>query len=711
MPEYLAPGVYVEEVSFRSKSIEGVSTTTTGFIGPTLYGPINLVPELLTSFADFERTYGGLPQLEFMNSDGTTTTMDNYMAQAVRAFFEEGGTSCYVVRTFKPMSADKAFENQPVPYRYPPEDYKMAQADALPPNAGPQSVYLDGHARTKLHDDPALPEVHIRARFPGSLGNMRVRFTVRMGQNILSGRSVTSPSGTVLLPMVSALQPYDIVWISINNNAPGGSDFGVIGNGALHIAQPYTDPQTRVQTWQFDTLNKSLSPIQSEEVYLQSLNPATDVIRPITVTITVFPDDPLSLPGVWSNLALDPRHETNGTPDSLFDVFAEEPGNSAMASTLPIVIEQGEFTGLDVLSCIFAESRAIIAAQSDKTLQDVQTQLGNFVAGDARTRALSTDLARSVDIVLTGGNDGMRPGSTEYEGVSEENNDPVLNPKPFKTGFEAFKDLEDISILAAPGATFDYENANYQLEARTINSLLIDYATKMNLIAIIDSGNGQSTTQVREMRAQIDTTHAAFYYPWVIILDPVTRTARPMPPSGFVAGIYVRNDLNRAVFKAPANEVVNLALGFEKTINKAQQDVLNIEGINCFRYFEGRGYLLWGARTASSDPEWKYVNLRRYFVYLERSIDRGTQWAVFEPNGEALWGNVRRTIEDFLLNEFRLGALLGSKPEQAYFVRCDRSTMTQNDIDNGRLICLVGVAAIRPAEYVIIRIGQQVATP
>src|SRR5579884_796095 len=627
MPEYLAPGVYVEEVSFRSKSIEGVSTTTTGFIGPTLYGPINLVPELLTSFADFERTYGGLPQLEFAKNktdasatvteqdDYTTGPLDNYMAQGVRAFFEEGGTSCYVVRTFRPMGT--------LPYQYPPVPYKQALTtkDGL--------LYLDGHARAKLHDDPTLPEVHIRARFPGSLGNMRVRFTVRMGQNILTGRPVTTSSGTTVLPTVSALQPYDIVWISINNKTPAASDFGAVGNGVLHIAQPYTDPQTRLQTWQFDTLNKSLSPVQSEEVYLQSLNPATDVIRPITASVTVFPDDPLSLPMVWSNLALDPNHETNGTSDYHFDLFTEEPDNSAQASTLPIVIEQGEFTGLDVLACIFAESRAVIAAQPDKTQQDVQTQLGNYVAADAKTRALSTDLARSVDILLTGGNDGMRPGSTEYEGVSEENND---QKKPFKTGLEAFKDLEDISILAAPGATFDYENTNYQLEARTINSLLIDYATKMNLIAIIDSGNNQSTSQVREMRAQIDTTHAAFYYPWVIILDPVTRTAKPMPPSGFVAGIYVRNDLNRAVFKAPANEVVSLALGFEKTLNKAQQDVLNVEGINCIRYFEGRGYLLWGARTASSDPEWKYVNLRRYFVYLERSIFRGTQWAVFEPN-------------------------------------------------------------------------------
>jgi phage tail sheath protein FI len=155
--------------------------------------------------------------------------------------------------------------------------------------------------------------------------------------------------------------------------------------------------------------------------------------------------------------------------------------------------------------------------------------------------------------------------------------------------------------------------------------------------------------------------------------------------------------------------VVNGAIGFETLLNKAQQEVLNPEGINCFRFFEGRGFRLWGARTISSDPEWKYVNLRRYFAYLEHSIDKGTQWAVFEPNGELLWGNVRRTIEDFLLNEWTMGALLGDKPERAYFVKCDRSTMTQNDLDNGRLVCLIGVAPLRPAEFVIFRIGQWTA--
>jgi phage tail sheath protein FI len=262
-------------------------------------------------------------------------------------------------------------------------------------------------------------------------------------------------------------------------------------------------------------------------------------------------------------------------------------------------------------------------------------------------------------------------------------------------------------MVAAPGSTYGYETAAYHDDAQSIIGQLIIHASKMRYrIAVLDSGDNQSITQVRDLRAKINSKYAALYYPWVRILDPITRRQIYLPPSGFVTGIYARNDTLRAVYKAPANEVVNLSLGFEKLLNKAQQEVLNPEGINCFRFFEGRGYLLWGARTITDDPEWKYVNLRRYFAYLERSIDLGTQWAVFEPNGPDLWANLTRTVESFLLNEWVNGALLGEKPEKSYFVRCDRSTMTQNDLDNGRLVCLIGVAPLRPAEFVIFRIGQ-----
>jgi Bacteriophage tail sheath protein len=378
--------------------------------------------------------------------------------------------------------------------------------------------------------------------------------------------------------------------------------------------------------------------------------------------------------GVWPDFPIDPEHETGGLPDSLFARFSDD----EEAQLLPIIATaEAGLKPLSVLAALYGDSTDAFDSQDAMEKGVVCTQ------------------------VLEGGNDGLRPGMTEYEGTDNPDD-------PHRTGLKQFEAIDDISIVAAPGVTASY--AQFRDDANATIGLLLNHAERMRYrIAVIDSAQNQTIADVRKMRAKIASKWGALYFPWVKVLDPITRKVISLPPSGFVSGIYARNDINRAVYKAPANEVVNLALGFDLLLSKSQQEVLNPEGVNCFRFFEGRGMLLWGARTISPDPEWKYVNLRRYFAYLEHSIDRGTQWAVFEPNGDRLWANVRRTIEDFLLNEWQMGALLGDKPEKAYFVKCDRTTMTQNDIDNGRLVCLIGVAALTPAEFVIFRIGQWTA--
>jgi phage tail sheath protein FI len=475
---------------------------------------------------------------------------------------------------------------------------------------------------------------------------------------------------------VGSLRDYDTVWLDDLSSPIGSPPSG----GSLYVAR-FNDAE---QTWIFSqTDTPSASDYRLNSATAANVIGASDRIRVVTLTVTITTTDGLTT-NVWDNVALDPNHKsTFGAPDSLKYLFAQNPNSMSQARSLPVVILTGDNidTGRDLLQAL--------AGTAYNTLL---TSLAN----DA-----STDVERTIDVRLAGGNDGQRPTAIEYEG----NIDDGTNQK---FGLKSFEDLEDISIVAAPGATAGYNDNRTDANA-TVNAL-ITHATRMRYrIAVLDAGENLSISEVRDQRAKIDSTYAALYYPWVRILDPVTNTEINVPPSGHVAGIYARNDVNRAVYKAPANEVVNLAIGFEKLINRAQQEVLNPEGINCFRFFEGRGFRLWGARTVSSDPEWKYVNLRRYFAYLEHSIDKGTQWAVFEPNGEMLWGNVRRTIEDFLLNEWQNGALLGEKPEKAYFVKCDRSTMTQNDLDNGRLVCLIGVAPLKPAEFVIFRIGQWTA--
>ena len=674
MPEYLAPGVYVEEVSFRSKSIEGLSTSTAGFIGPARYGPTNLVPLLITSLGEFERTFGSGSQLEYEG-----TAFNNYLWHAIRAFFENGGKRVYVQRVYRRREVALGDEDSIIGKKTERKD-----------SSGTLTGYYDegvGYARLPDAASPVDGDgVFIQARFPGELGNLRVRFTLNVGQNMLGFDEVKK------VPTASALQPYDIVWIN-DMPSPLSGPVNTI-DGRFYQARYEPDPVEK--SWLFYDKNAIDGNATSPSRRLSDLKfSENDQIRRITLTITVMPDNPFDLPQVWTNIPLDARHQEvgSGGADSLPNVFAETPANTDLSYRLPIIITIGDAvkkSGLHLLD-VLRQAAALARPVTSPVSPGVLDELLNLD---------STDAERSFDILLKGGNDGIRPSATEYEGTD----DPNLN---YKTGLKSFEDLDDISIVAAPGASYGYEKASYKADARTIQSLLIAHAEKMRYrIAVLDSGDGQSIQHVRAQRAKVDSKYAALYYPWVRILDPITRTETYMPPSGFVAGIFARNDNLRAVYKAPANEVVNLALGFEILLNKAQQDVLNPEGINCFRFFEGRGYRLWGARTISSDPEWKYVNLRRYFAYLEHSIDKGTQWAVFEPNGEALWANVRRTIEDFLLNEWQNGALLGDKPEKAYFVKCDRSTMTQNDLDNGRLVCLIGVAPLRPAEYVIFRIGQ-----
>ncbi|MCX7789846.1 MAG: phage tail sheath subtilisin-like domain-containing protein [Chloroflexaceae bacterium] len=654
MPEYLAPGVYVEETSFRARSIEGVSTTTTGFVGPARYGPTDLPLEVITSIGEFEYIYGDGRQLQYVDAaTGAVEVQHNYLWHAARAFFAEGGKRLYVARIFRKHDDTLA------------DDADVDTSGGL--------LYNDGCARASFPAGaPASDQITVRARFPGTMGNLRLRFVVRVGQNILSNETV-SESPAVIETRLGALLPRDVVLV--HDLDPSQSPPAVVD--AIYVAE--RDP-THTPPWRFvQDAPAIISPPAFPPAASSLRAGERDAVRVVSLTLIATAADG-SEQVIGADLPLDPGHLRGDTRDSLFDRFGRDPGSAAQARALPVVISRGAniVTGIDVLRALVLQRPALLQALLNPE---------------------ASDLERTVEIELRGGNDGRRPGSTEYEGTA-----PL--DAMTKTGLKALEDVEDISIVAAPGSSHGYEGS-YRREARAIMGLLIAHAELMRYrIAVLDSGDGQSIAQVRALRATMDSKYAALYYPWVRVLDPITRQEIVLPPSGFVAGIYARNDITRAVYKAPANEVVNLALGFEQNLNKAQQDVLNPEGINCFRFFEGRGYRLWGARTISSDPEWKYVNLRRYFAYLERSIDKGTQWAVFEPNGELLWANVRRTIEDFLLNEWQSGALLGEKPERAFFVRCDRSTMTQNDLDNGRLVCLIGVAALRPAEFVIFRIGQ-----
>ncbi len=584
MPEYLAPAVYVEETSFRSKSIEGVGTSTAAFVGLAARGPVSagvngVTPPLLTSFADYERYYGGVDSLAI---NGAATL--NYLGHAALAFFANGGGRLYVARVLG--AGAQAAGSGPL---------NAAAAPAPPP--------------------AAADAVAIVARFAGGAslpGQPGTNFSVRLVLESLATSkrlALRQSAGTMVQQ---------------------GTEFFVMGGPGN-------------------------APLATTAANLDAWNALADDAAATVLTLGVEVTASSGVVAEYAGLGFHPRHARYAGL-----VLGPTPPSTADALTNPIVLQVG----------------------------------ANITAFTLRSGLMGTATERTV--ALTGGSDGNGPASDA----------------DYTSALNRLLALEDISIVAAPGAS-----AFAAPTPAAINQLLIGHAEARRAyrIAVLDTPPALEPGDVRTLKSLIDSKYAALYYPWVRISNPLAATdpTQPreihLPPSGFVCGIYARSDIQRGVFKAPANETVTGALGLQRDVRFGEQEVLNPLGINCIRALPNRGIRVWGARTLSSDPEWKYVNVRRYFLYLEASIDRGTQWAVFEPNGERLWANVRTTVTDFLYNEWVGGALLGTTPKEAFFVRCDRSTMTQNDLDNGRLICLVGVAALKPAEFVIFRIGQKTA--
>lgn len=860
MPEYLAPGVYIEETSFRSKSIEGVGTSTTGFVGATRYGPVEGEPELMTSFNQFARIYGGLDPLAYDRS------IPNYLAHAVRGFFDNGGSRLYVVRAYTPpdggdgiaqagipapaavideadglvtsstaqtlaylsqaiaeaqkakaatiavfqYAAAQVFAGFSVPVTTPPNyDYGTGdnlemQLDASIAEDGQDAALFTAELRTLVQaadtvygndavtnndavtllndaattqgtvagaatlgiqageavSDGALPD-DAAAQSAAAIAPLNTDLTaVTTAQSALAvpstaldtallalatvptattvvnaandlltqAREVVTRANAVVVRITNAAEAVTIGRRAALRNAP--ATFAARFPGAVGDMKVTVTGRLATNALSVQGANNILNQVRSGELVVIHQRTAPDTgnafiysansnngawsftrndgssIALTALTPPVNPNDPADLgdrvyplfftvqvemfgkftePIVWDGLTI--SSETNRLRDSLNQIFSTTISNRLQALETPLIL-----------------NAELATPESPGGLQP--SELAGFLLNitDWHNKLISSANDRFISSAvfnLTGGSDGQIPEPEAYLGNEDANTG-------IKSGLLALEDLEEISIVGAPGCSHSW--ASRRSEILTITQQVISHCEKMRYrVAVLDSPDNQSLSGIREYRALLDTTRAALYYPWVTVLDPISEREINLPPSGFVAGIYARSDVEIGVHKAPANEVVRGAIALEMIINKAQQDILNPLGINCIRFFEGRGIRVWGARTISSDPEWKYLNIRRYFAYLGASIDRSTQWAVFEPNGHRLWANIRRTVESFLDNEWREGRLAGAKVEDAFFVRCDRSTMTQNDIDNGRLICLIGVAPLYPAEFVIFRIGQYTA--
>ena len=637
MPEYLTPGVYLEETSFRSRSIEGVPTSTFGMAGLTRYGPVpyqiaapkvTMVdkPWLVTSFTEFERAFGGLEDV------GSGDDTRNYLAFAARAFFDNGGRRLYVSRVFPFTKVNPGTPTEAIDV-----DKNFSRLD----------LAASGGAAG------APPLAVWRARWPGAAGaSISVQVSFRRSKN----RLVRDAQGNN--PVLQGLAPGAAVELldedpkSLPVQAPDASKIRVVARGVGNVLELHKDDGT-----------------------IEALGPLKAVCH-ITLDVTVAMGDRVD---TYTGLEI-------GRPG------VELTADSPRAVRRVLQAEQPT----DPLSLVWLDVARPDQGANPTPPATSSELLAALVALDQRT-------------FLSGGSDGDALEPKHLAGDDADPDDADIAA----TGLAALAEIDDVAIVAMPDAVrFTDETAK-----KTATDSLIAHCERQRYrIAVVDPPKDQSISGVRAFRSQFDTKYGALYYPWMEILDPTAVNdpgAAPatlqLPPSGFAAGIYARSDIERGVHKAPANEVVLGITRFMANVTFDRQSVLNPEGINALRFFPGRSNRIWGARTMSSDPEWKYVNVRRLFIYLEHSIEKSTQWAVFEPNNEALWANIRQTITDFLLVTWKSGALMGTRPEEAFFVRCDRTTMTQNDLDNGRLICLIGVAPTYPAEFVIFRIGQWTA--
>ncbi len=784
MPEYLAPGVYIEEIEIGAKPIEGVSTTTTGFIGMAERGPLNK-PTLVTSFAEYQRIFGG-----YLSE--TNYGKKRWLPYAVEGFFVNRGQRLYISR----VATDEARHS----LGFLPDITNAAARD----NGAGVGV-------ASARDTTAMEEILLRRDDPRSNRMCFVKSAKAITLDV--SLNETCATDNEIIKMEKGVASYKIqesvrtrgVRITLDDVTDLAAEDVLIINETNSEVCTVKSVDTDTKTI---TVRPPLKSGHSEDVELNKLTPSTTTKKPIlearagSITIPVADTDidlnqndavrigdeyfiikatdedhaifveeaPVRHPAGGSEVeqltpAIRVEAADEGTWGNKIKIVTSESSISSAVLTSPAhdqdYLDLDTVTGMEkgtVLLLHTSPPAYGTVTEVIKTEDTTRVKLQNAIAGSFepglevstvefdlmvnfdgtdesfRDLSMDEDHSRYIEKVITeetsrlirvedvratggyglpkisvpaeggvwklgGGNDGIPSGdklNTTYEGKD--------SPEPAdRTGLYTLKNVDDISIVAIPGITTQHLQ----------NKLIIHCETTMkDRFAVLDSEEKADLDRVQKQRNLYDSKYAALYYPWVRVFDPLSKKRTNVPPSGHMCGIYARSDIERGVHKAPANEIVRGALGLEefdgvkRVITKGQQDILNPKGVNCIRAFRGRGIRVWGARTISSDSLWKYINVRRLFIFLEESIEEGTQWVVFEPNDEKLWARVRQTITQFLTRVWRDGALMGTTPGEAFFVRCDRTTMTQDDIDNGRLIVLIGVAPVKPAEFVIFRIAQ-----
>lgn len=566
MAEYLAPGVYVEEFDSGAKAMEGVSTSTAGFIGLAQRGPTVGKPVLVTSFGEFQRVFGGYLPSSFKEQ--------RYLAYGVDQFFNNGGSTAYVMRV-----ASKQ----------------------------------DTCAKSELTIGDAT--IHFRSASEGDWGN---KLQVKLQRNYQRNSMILADGTEENSYVVKTVESFQIGELVELSDGTQGTFYRILD------------------------------------------------IKERTIVLNA------PLVGEYLAEGLLASHKLYAVQYDLWCGFGD--------------CEEA-YTGVSFLPNL--------ACSLDRVLVKSQLCRAELEASDdiSAYQTLDTTICEQNGLALA-----FKQGTTNL--VEDDPSVFIgedLGPGK-RTGLSAFQEISDVSIMCIPGITLP-----------AVQSALVGYCEgRASCFAILDIPFDHTTVdEILTHRSYFDSNYGAIYHPWLHYYDPLEKRNFFIPPSGVMAGVYARCDSERGVFKAPANEPIRGCIGLSVTYNEAEQGKCNPQGVNLIRSIPGSGIRVWGARTISSDPSWKYINVRRLFIYIEESIKANTSWAVFEPNDQILWSRLESTIAMFLTTLWRNGALVGTTPDEAFFVNVGKTTMTEDDILNGRLICVIGVAPVRPAEFVIFRITQK----
>lgn len=807
MPEYLAPGVYVEEVPSANKPIAAASTSTSAMVGMTERGPVGR-PVLVTSAGDYARKFGGkLNPLAYGNG------LDA-LPYAADGFFTNGGSRLYVVRVTGAAASESelrltAATGTPADAMVLLAPAAAGQAEVLLSNsdglaAGDTFLIQNGNDSAFVTVDAAAlaPRVTIngglttdaadnavvREMTPGNEAEVSAVdatnsaiLTVsanETGYTAGTGVRLTNDAGDVAFVRVASRAGSDVTmeapfdgsdWVgatieTLTEAATTTALDGAVAASGLpvHLAVDSTagiaaEDVLRIgdaATGEFVTVSE-LSNVVTLTANLADNQPAGVVVTPAAQIATVH----AASQGVWGR-QLRVRSAANALVETttqdgviapagtnqltLTSAFGLYDGSVIMigGTTRAEVASVDTSTGIVTLTAnlaaevaagtpVASQEFALIVERLGSDGKVAESELfenlslcsehpryapniiGSWDTGsdtpsrtgrsslirlsdqaDGNTRVLP--LTHGVTRHLTGGDDDVGGISdASFIGTASSNAEE-------RTGIEALRNVATISLVAVPGRT----NVN-------VHKALIAHCEAMRYrFAVLETPLGSNFDACQTYRQNFDNTRAAIYYPGLTIADPFgpDGATRDITPSGHMMGLYARVDNTRGVHKAPANEVVRGALSFESKLSKGEQDILNPKNLNCFRDFrdEGRGLRVYGARVATSDPEWRYINVRRLLLMIEQSLDTGLQWAVFEPNEKPLWDGVKQSVTGFLNTIWRSGALEGQTQEEAFFVNIGYGvTMTQDDINNGRMIVEIGVAPVKPAEFVIARISQK----